>query len=260
MKKIKIEWLAKKSNLSQIYSSGLEYCFVSDDNKQVCSFVLCKDYLQDALLATHNDKQARVYGFGYDPKKDLPLCMTQTRLALANSSDNDFMDKIPHLLDFLNQIERKLHLLRTVVYQVKNPPKKYEKCSVILLHGSNRWMLSPPMISLYTLLIRVGFRHTKDKPFEETIKGVAGGKIAPYQTNDAHYLKSAEQGIDLILKHGYARIFYKEPKRNFPNIDVNTMHNNFGIVGFAAGSTKGHVKYWHRNLNKRKNTEKETVQ
>lgn len=251
MDNIKIEWLAKQKKTAQIYSSGLEYCFISEDNKQIFTLVYCKDFLQDAIQAFYYNRKASIYSFEYDPSKDLPLSLTKTRLALANSSDKNFIDKIPSVQDFIHQIEKKLKLLRTTFYSANPPSQKYN--SAVFLEGSNRWMLSPPMISLYTLLLRTGFVHKIGDSFEDTIQKVRDGKTKPYQSHDADYLRGGQTGIDRILKNGYARIFYKDPKRNYPEgVSVSKMHGSFGIVGYSSEYTKQDVRYWHRDLNKAK--------
>ena len=164
--KITIDWLKKIYGLSQIYTSGLEYCFISKDRQQACAFMLCKDFLQDALMAMHHGSKINIYNFSYDSKKDAPIDLERTRLAIANSRDDKFGEKIPAMMNFIHQIERKLKLIRSTCQQVENPPSKYAKCGVYVIDASNRWMRSPPMISLFSLLIRVGFTHKIGDTFE----------------------------------------------------------------------------------------------
>ena len=249
--KVSVEWLTKVYGLSQIYSSGLEFCFISKDMKQACAFMFCKDFLQDALMATHNKSKINIYGFSYDSKKDNPIDLDRTRIAVTNSKDNDFASKIPAMMDFIHQFERKLKLIRSSCYAVENPPTKYAKCGVFIIEGSNRWMRSPPMISLYSLLIRVGFTHKIGNTIEKTMDDLIKGKSKPYQNNDKSQLQGAKTGIDTILKYGYAKVFFNDPKMNFPNIPEHNMHYNMGIVAYSGGMSKQHIKHWHRDLNKK---------
>jgi hypothetical protein len=117
-------------------------------------------------------------------------------------------------------------------------------------------MLSPPMLSLYTLLLRVGFCHTQGEDYAETIKKITGGTVPPYQSNDKSQLSSAQQGIERILKYGYAKIFFKDPKKNYPAIATSNMHHHTGICSFSGGASKSHVGHWHRDLDQPKSDKK----
>lgn len=254
--KITVEWLKKSQTLRQAYSAGLEFSFLSQDNRQSTPLAYCKDYLQDALMSIHHaSKVGPIFGFNYDPSQDAPVCLTQTKLVICNSSDKSFSQKIPAMLEFMNAIEKKMKLIRTVACEIENVPnKKYQSCYA--LTGSSRWQLSPPMISLYTLLIRSGFCHKIGESYETTINNVVNG-VCSYQSSDKYLLNSALPALNKIIQYGYAKIFHKEPKKNFPLIDINKMHNNFGIIGYANNSTV-EMTYWHRQLKlKKKKVKKE---
>ena len=244
---VKVDWAIRKSSMSQIYRRGLEYCFISRDWRQCCPFVYCKDFLQDAILACHYGKAVNIYGFNYNPATCEPIYMDRTRIALANSSDKDFSNKIPAVVDFMNQIEQQLKMVRTHTRSCANPPRKYSN-GVFILDSSNRWMLSPPMMSMYSLLVRISFCHTKGECFAETIKKIIGGNVAAYQNNDQSQLASAEEGINKILKYGYAHVFHRDPKKNYPDVNTGTIHNSTGIVSFSTGVSRSIVPHWHRNL------------
>lgn len=248
MDQIQIQWLKNGTgHIAQIYSSGLEFCFVSDDMRQCHNFVYCKDFLQDVVHGFIHKKKASIYGFSYDPTSQPPICMDMCRIALVNSSDKNFKEKIPHMVDFVNQIAKKLHLRRTQVFEAIDPPKKYAKCGVFLLDGSSRWMNSPPLISMYSLFVRCGFSHTKGNDFMETINGIVNDKIKPYQSNDKTQLSGALKGIKNILNLGYRKFFYIDNEKNYPeSTRVDTLHNSCGIVAFSGGSSRSVVPYWHR--------------
>lgn len=249
MEKIEIKWLksSSTSNIGQIYSSGLEYCFISKNMEQCHALIYCKDFLQDAVQAHLHGKSASIYGFTYNPKTKPPIDLEKTRIALVNKSDDKFAEKIPHLLDFLNQFAKKLHLKPTRVLEVSNPPKRYSGCGVFVTEGSPRWMNSPPLISMYSLLLRCGCAHTAGNDAMKTIKSIINGTIKPYQSSDSSQLRSALNGIEKIVKMGYRPFFYIENAKNYPkDIDIDTMHNMGGIVGFSSGGTEDICPYWHR--------------
>lgn len=232
MEKINIKWLPEKTDhISQIYSDGLEFAFATK-TEQATNFIFCKDFLHDCIYALLNNKKIKPYGFNYDPTEN-PIELKRTYILIGNKSDNKLGSKIGNCLDFLNQVEHKLKLRKSIVCECENPPKRYEKSGVYLFCGSGMWTNAPAMMSLYSLFIRVGMVHNVGDNFIKTIDDIQNGVITPYQKNDSSYLKQARLGIDKILDLGYRKFFFKETKKNYPAIDVTTMHNNFGIVGFT---------------------------
>lgn len=247
MKTVKIQWLKTGgSGISQIYASGIQFCFVSDDLRQCHPLVYCKDFLQDAVHGYLHKQRASIYGFTYDPSSRPPLAMGRTRIALANKKDKAFADHIPAMVEFLNHFAKAMKLKPTRARAVSNPPPSY-KSGVFLTDGSPRWMNSPPLLSMYSLLMRVGLAHTPGTDPMATLEGVASGKVKPYQTNDRSQAKSAINGIKNILKVGYRKFFYIDNEKNYPkNAVIDTMHNSCGIVGFSSGTSRRVVPYWHR--------------
>lgn len=244
MSEVKIEeWAKGGKNLSQVYKMGLEYAFVSEDMRQCHPFVLCKDFLQDAMWAMLNGKQASIFGFTYSAKTRPPLCLTRTRLALTNSSDKQFSEKIPNVLDFVNQFCEKLGLRKSLAVRITNPTKKYVSCGVWLFDGSERWQHAPPMLSMYSLLLRVGFGHVVGKDCITTIDNVINHESSTYAGEDEYQLGEAKDSIDKIVKFGYRKFFYIDNKKNYPeNVDIDSMHDCSGICSMSEGL----VPYWNR--------------
>jgi hypothetical protein len=263
MEKTKIEWLVRdEKHISQIYSQGLEFAFAT--KKQQCTdFIYCKDFLHDCVYAILNKKPINPYGFNYDPKSR-PIGLKRSYILVTNSADPKMQDKIDGCQDFLNQAEQKLGLFRSKISVCENPPQNYKSCGVYLFRGSGMWLNSPPLLSLYSLFIRLGFRHKRGDDFVATMDKIQSGATPPYQTNDKSYLESSRPGIDAIMNLGYRKFFYKDTEKNYPNgVDIMTMHNYFGIVGFTQLFTydqkktadqkvwkPAHAdkvpKYWHR--------------
>lgn len=245
MDKVAVNWLNNESqSIAQVYSSGLEYCLLSEDFRQCHDFVYCKDFLQDAVQAFLNNREAEIYGFEYNPITDPPVYLKKTRIALANKSDKDFLSRVPNTLDFVNQFAKKLHLKKTKAFEA-NPPKTYKQ--VVVMDGSQRWLNSPPLLSVYTLFLRCGFAHTIGTDFMDTINGIIDGKVKCYGREDATQLRGALEGIKKILSLGYRAFFYIDDSKNYPSgVDIDSMHNDGGIVGFSSGYSLDICRYWHR--------------
>lgn len=249
-----IDWkpVPAQSKILQIYSKGLEYALVSHDYEQCHPFVWCKDFLHDVIYASVNDKWFEVYKFRFNPASDPVPCLDRIRLLVTNAKDKKFAQKIPAVLDFINQIEDRLKIKRSFVRQCWSPPEAYEKAGVFMFEGSRRWINAPPMLSLYTLFLRMGFSHTLGDPYEKTIEGIKQGEIKPYQRKDGQWYKSAEPAFQKILRVGDRRIFHRDIQSNYPRqFQIDTIHNRLGIIGFAtdmlykAVGEAVLVPYWH---------------
>lgn len=244
---VTIKWIRGGGQLAEIYSTGMQISFFNEELRQCHQFVMCKDFLHDAVHATVNNGVASIYGFSYSPKSNPKIGLDKTRFLVTNSKDSKMMEKIPAVLDFLNQIEKHLKLKRTIAAPVANPPEKYRKCGVVALEASERWLIAPPMLSMYTLLLRCAFTHKIGTEAMTTIDNIISGKIKPYQTNDAGYLSSAKNAIDKIMKLGYRVFFFGEIEKNYPKeVSINTLHNSAGIVSLSQQSTRSICKHWTR--------------
>ncbi len=254
-----VKW-NKDWSLAEIYSGGLQMALCSPPNEageyqKATTFVTCKDFFQDAAQASYLGKKREIFGFKYDPNTAPPLSFDRFRVLIGNTLDDDMGSKIENVLDFIGQFEKRLHLRRTKAYKCDPVPDKWKKSGVYMFEGSGRWMQAPPMISLYTLLLRCGFSHVKGDDFDKTCKEIISGNVQligkkntrQSGCNDDKYLKDSQPGIKAIVKHGYARLFYKDAARNFPEeIHVSTMHDRCGIVGFSQKKVKQNMPYWYR--------------
>lgn len=250
-KEINIEWKKAHGGLNQGVNNGIEFALVTEDNKQIHQFVYCKDYLQDAVMGFLNNQQALIYGFNYNPKEHLPVCMSAMRVLVANrTKDEKYVNQIEACLDFINQIEVQLKMKRTVVYRCTHPLEAYKKSGTWLFEGSKRWMAAPPMISLYALLIRSGVSHTKGVNYKDTIEGIINGKIYVEYSYDKSYISSAKEPLERFIKHGDRKIFKaKEIKDNYPaSLTVNDMHNRGGIVSYNSKSLQSKLPQWFREF------------
>jgi hypothetical protein len=246
--KVNIKWLPSKGgSIIQIYSSGLEYALCNADFQQCHDLVYCKDFLQDAIHAHLYGGSANIYGFSYNSKTQPPISVDRLRIICVNSNDSKFLERVPNVLDFLNQFCKNLGIKACKAFQVSNPPSRYAKNGVFLIDASGMWNNAPVLVSLFTLLLRVGFVHKKGDDCMETLKQLVDGKIKPYQNNDRSYVQQSMKGIERILEHGYRKFFFIDIEKNYPKgTNIGTIHNQTGIVAFSSGSTKSVCKYWTR--------------
>lgn len=239
----KIKWGENKGT-AQIYSQGVELALCSDDNEQIGTFVLCKDFFQDAIVSYLHDQTCGIYGYVYDPKKMPPIPQKNIKVLIANSGDKDFSDKISNLQDFLHQLEDRVGVSRSVIQKCENPPSKYAS-GIYLLTGDKKWMIAPPILSLWTLIARNGLVHKSGNKLEDTIDQIINEKIKPGQKNDHIYLKWAKPGLDLILEKGIDALFGQDMKANYPKEHAgHTMHHFSGIVSFGTCKAKPHFPKW----------------
>jgi hypothetical protein len=250
-KSIKWKTAPPKQRIIQIYVKGIEYALVSQDNVQCHDFVWCKDFLHDVIYSSINKKPFEIYHFGYNPHINPNPCLNKVKLLITNPKDKEFEARLPDCLDFINQVEDKLKIKKTIVRKCKSPPKGYES-GVFFLEGSKRWLVSPPMLSLYSLLIRMGFLHSIPDSFLQTIQKIRLGALKPYQKFDKKWLSEAQIALDLIFKVGDKKIFSSDINRNYPkNLSIDVVHNRLGIMGFAndivSKNYKGPVlvPHWH---------------
>jgi hypothetical protein len=244
--------VSNSNKILQIYNKGLEFALVSNEYEQCHPFVWCKDFLHDVVFSTVHNKAFDLYKFQYDPSISPKACLRETRVLVTNSKDKKLSENVYSCLEFLNQVEDRFKIPRTKLRECSNCPKEY-KYGVFLFQGNKRWLQSPPMLSLYTLLIRTGFSHLVGTSYLTTINMIKQGHLKPYQSKDAKWLSDMEPAMYKILRLGDRKIFYKDIKRNYPlSISIETIHNKLGIMGFAsdmimkAVGQNVYVPYWHR--------------
>jgi hypothetical protein len=260
----KIAWHPKTRKLNQIAKEGLEFALVSDKYEQIHQLVWCKDFLQDVYHGFLNNSISEIYGFKYDPAECCAVSLDRTRMIVTNWKDKELGDKLKKgVLPLLHEVEDALKMSKTIMEKCGSVPPRYGRSGVWLLDSSKRWFKAPPMISLYTLLIRVGLVKEEGDSLETTIEKIKNGTVKCYYSEqkeqDKHQLKRAEKGIKEILKHGDRRLFYPDPKLNYPpvqngkkDISIYTIHDHCGIVAYSEGYTKSNFPYWHRLEGKNK--------
>jgi hypothetical protein len=243
--KKRIEWLEKAGYLSEAVTGGPEFALVSEGNAQCCQFVHCKDFIQDAIWGTVNQQSFTIYGFGYSTSDKHQPCLDRAKLIVTNSGDPRFRSKIPGCMDFLHQFEDKLGIPHSKFREGANPRGKYQRPGIWCVEGHRRWILSPAMLSMYTLLIRAGFAHKVGDKALDSAKEMIAGKIATPQSQDKARLQQAWDGIQKVLDKGDENIFGWDIKKNYPKeAGYSATHQSLGIVGYTSGAAKGYCTHW----------------
>ncbi len=243
---MKIQW-SPQIDTAQIYSQGIEMALCSANGEQIGPFVYCKDFFQDAIRGFLNKEVSDIYKYTYTPGKDADIDLEATRILMANSGDVKFLDKVPAILDFINQFEVELGVTPTKAIICDEVPFAYKGCGIVLFIGDKRMMHSSALLSAYTLLLRNGTMHTLGEGCHYTVSAIILGKIKPAQQNDKIYLENGRPGISLILAKGIMQVFGNDMKKNYPSakqMPTSKIHHFGGIVGFSSGKSKEYFPDW----------------
>lgn len=251
----------RTQSLCEIYSVGFQLSFVSENLEQCHPWVLCKDYLTDALWATFNTERAHIYGFEYDPSEMPLISLDPVRIIVRNKqlNDDEFDRRIQNCCKFINLVDVKLKFNLSEIEKVEFS----QGGNVWMFTLDKRWIHAPPLISMLSLFMRVGMFYNGKSRLHDAIrmfkKGVEAGRRPEPQRddydnemdywdahadweddycddeeaegNDMGYLRQSRSMRLLILKKGI-KIFKPKMEENYPgDADIHTVHNNWGIVG-----------------------------
>jgi hypothetical protein len=246
-----VKWHPKTNRIAQIPKEGLEFAMLSAKYEQLNQLVWCKDFMQDVIWAHVNQKPIEIYGFKYNPEESPAPSIRRLRLLVTNYKDHEFGKRLQeNVLPLLHSVEDRMKMSRTVLEKSKKCPPIYKKSGVWILDGSKRWLKSAPMLSFYTLLIRVGLVHDPADSLEVTLNKIKDGKLKSYyddKNRDKKMISDAIQGINKILIYSDRKIFNSSLDKNYKETcKVYTMHENCGIVGFSKEKTKCIFPEWHK--------------
>lgn len=246
---MQVSWYTHKMKIAQTVWSGIQYSFLSEDNKQIGPFVFCKEFLLDACWAARNMRPIFVYGYEYNPFLDPKVCLTECRILLRNFYDPKFSNKIQNMVKFLNHFEEQLGYEKS----------RFETCDgagspTILLISDNKWMSAPPLLSMLTLLIRIGMIYNGKTNYLEHCDMVRKGYSAPYQIRDNDHLRKSWTAIRALLnKEENLFKLHQDVALNWPaEARAYTIHECSGIVSLATGCADVVCRNWYVKNNSRR--------
>lgn len=251
IKEVEVDWFTKTLPLNQIYQpTQMQFSFLSspkDGNKQCHPFVLCRDYLHDAVRCSYNKNSCDIYGFTFAYDKNPPLDLNYTRMLVTmkdmpTDGVETFGNKMKLALKILHNYEDLAGWRKSRLYKVKSNNSK-----VWLFVSTNMWMKSPSLVSMYSFLIRLGDKYTELKDFTDNedlkskLSKLAGkpNDNTIHPDNDISYLKNTWNKLDKVIEcrdellfgKGKPDILYKD------NLGINPFHNNTGILSLCRAGT-----------------------
>lgn len=237
----------KEYSLSEIYQQvGMTFAFVSKESSKYTlahQWVKCRDFLNDVIRYEITGNRISIYGFSFG--KDNPRVSTE-KIYIAVSMDNVdkslFKDYIKSSIKLLRHFEREagVSLSRSKLATVSGS----KKSNVVVICSNKMWLESPVLLSIYTLLIRLGVRkdiNTYDK--ESLLSSLA--QVNPNGDNDSKYLSKIHTKLHYIITNA-AKLF-SSPDRDFyrrKDIDLHSFHNYCGVVSVCDDYSPS------KNLNK----------
>lgn len=235
------QWFERRMWPQQTVNEGIQYSLLSDDNRQCHPFVYCKEFVLDVTWATITGKPTSIYGFHFSPQSDPPTSLSNVRVLLRNLQDAKFAERVPKCLSFLNKLEGQLKFPKSTVEVCENA----EKGDTFLFTCPQNWQLAPPLLSLLTLMLRIGMVYGGRGDIWRHAQKVTERAIKPYQRRDDVHLKSAWHCIQELIETKCQR-FPPDRLANWPADAKNwAIHEYGGIVSLASGKGKMISPAWY---------------
>lgn len=256
---MKIKWYPDKS-MSEIYQqTGMQFAFLGPLDKKIhkqCHpFVLCRDFLHDAVKAHLNKSRWQIHGFIYEYGKYPAVDMDAMRMLVrkrfyagktskANIKGDaekkmaknikkfeadmlEFSLRLIHHYEEIGGIEEKTVLDKDI--DPKNNP-------VFIFTGSPIWMSSPFLVSMYTYLIRLGDKEIVSFETDDDLrKGYQDlMKDTKVNDNDISYLRKNWDKLHIVMTQR-EKLFGKEPIHQiyYDGLTDSAFHNNCGIFNLC---------------------------
>jgi len=232
----------------------MKYAFLSPDGRQCHPWILCRDFLHDALRNQLNGTNESIYGFHFDPNENPPLNLSKISILVKREPDfgENPSKASKNTLEILNnslKILRCMEEFGGIKPLSKMFAVKGEK-DVYLFEGAKDWMESTFMISLYTFFMRLGAKKLQfetKKELDDQLKKLTKSKVSD---NDVQYLKSVRPYINKIIINRKKLVYDKKGERLFDKQNINMFHNYTGIVALAekAAAKKDENERNHNKL------------
>lgn len=216
----------KKFRLCEIYDKNVqmpEFAILSEDGIQICTWMKCKDYIQDTILGGMFEKDTAVYGWVYKHGQDAAPAKHRLILAIR------FKGKEKELPGMLMNVKATVENLEKRIKFPKHSRTRFSRVlqnKYFVIYGSKMWMHSTHLVSFFSFLLRASLCNSGG-----TIETI--GKTCPVK-KDIYYNIQGNRFVNQLLKKGIAG--WKPNWETFNNktnggwLDVHGAHNS----GFLA--------------------------
>jgi hypothetical protein len=218
---------------AEAYSMGVEFSLLTADNEAIHAFTYCKDFLSDVYWGSYFKSKASIYGFTYEPTDKNAPSMSPAKLLIRDKkNEKDITELALNCQAFINLWERALGFQEfTTCYPIED-----HKC-VFIESPAKEWTESLPMVSLWTLISRVGFSNfdrnseTADAPLFNVIKNLTESEsVKSSPARDSGRLKTISGFLDKIERGAFKETFKAYDMESFKGASVGTIHNGSGII------------------------------
>jgi hypothetical protein len=222
---MKIKLYPTKSLAEEYQPTGMYFAFLSVKNEMCHTWIKCRDFLQDAVRNQFTGKNDSIYGFCYFSEKDPKIDLKKTRLLVKGVKLDEV---IKYSLSLVNHYEGIAGL---------TPRSKVVKIDdMYLFLGPGEWTQSSVLISLYTLLIRLGHQKIEFENEEELVKTYEALINNPKVNgiNDVRYLKYVYKYIHAVLENRELLMFKQKDEILFADTTISNFHSRSGIVALCS--------------------------
>ena len=239
MPKLKIKRYPEENELSEIYQKvDIRFSFLSSPAngcKQCHQLAKCRDFLHDAVNAEVNKDKSSIYGFVYRSGKNPPIDLRRMRMLVMKGKEKveEFDSSMKKAKILLQHYERLANWRKSRLLKVDGEP------NMRLFVGPLNWMKCSFLVSMYTLLIRLGAKDIGKFGSNEELVAIYR-KIKELDSsgsdNDVIYLRNCFDKLDLVVKYAPS-LFSKRTADNYPSktkVDLKYFHNCGGILSLCT--------------------------
>ena len=250
--------------MTEIYQqTGIQFAFlgadVNGEYSQCHPFVLCRDFLHDAVKAFINKNSWSIYGFNYEYGKHPDIDMSVMRMlvrkrifgvgGVTTDLQKKQVEKVKrdmseHALRLLHHYEELGDIPKSSLEEVTDPLGN----PAFIFTGSPIWISNTFFISMYTYLIRLGDKDVKFRDDASLMKrydmlmkeyaapGIGTGKNLKPADNDVNYLRKNFDKLRLVMENRI-ELFGEEPihpiftDKTIPN---GAFHDRCGIFNLCS--------------------------
>lgn len=226
-------FIKEHGSFLEAYSRGVEYCTLSKNNEAIHAFTYCKDFISDIFYGSRFQVPMKIYRFSWNPKTNKAPSLYPAKMLIRDKKYKAMAPRAKNCQALLNLAEEALGISvpsRCIGLQD-------DGCIYVESPGLE-WTESLPMISLWTLLMRIGFSRfvaskARGKNFTEALQYLVDfSKDSSARDNSRIncIINNMEKLEDRQFKITFAPYMFED----FSDKDVSFIHNRTGIISVLS--------------------------